>query len=165
MKSKMMFLFVAAVSAALFSCSDDKEVKKKGDPDVTHEGEKWTITSVEYTLIDQGVSGSGVNQVYKEGTKANAGSFYFVSGQAKGSFEMNVEDYNKEDSFNYSINVDNGSISINKLEQSAGAQTNQNVVTLSGEAADTEMTLSGSIVKQSTTGQFMLELSMTLHKD
>lgn len=159
MKSKMLFFFIAAVSAALFSCSDDNEVKRKGDPDVSHEGEKWTITSVEYQLIDQSTS----SQTFKNGTKANAGSFYFVPGGPKGSFEMEVEGYNKEDVFNFTL--DQGAVSIIDVEQSAGVQTNQNILVLSGEATETEMVLSGTITKQSTTGQFILTLDMTLQKD
>lgn len=155
----MLFFFIAAVSAALFSCSDDNEVKRKGDPDVSHEGEKWTITSVEYQLIDQSTSG----QTFKNGTKANAGSFYFVPGGPKGSFEMEVEGYNKEDVFNFTL--DQGAVSIIDVEQSAGVQTNQNILVLSGEATETEMVLSGTITKQSTTGQFILTLDMTLQKD
>lgn len=158
MKSKMLFFLVATVSAALFSCSDDNEVKRKGDPDLNHTGEKWTITSAQYLLIDQSTTG----QTFKNGTKANAGTFYFVSGGTQGSFEMELEGYNKEDFFSYTI--DQGSVSIVDIEQNAGIQTNQNVVVLSGEASESEMVLTGTIVKQTTTGQFSLTLDMTLHK-
>lgn len=159
MKSKILF-FLVAVTAAVLSCSDDNEVKRKGDPDINHEGEKWTITSVEYILIDQSTSG----QTFKNGTKANAGSFYFVSGGPKGSFEMEVEGYNKEDFFTYTL--DQGSVSIVDVEQSVGTQTNQNVVVLSGDATATGMTMTGSIIKQSTTGQFSLNVvGMTLQKN
>lgn len=161
MKLKMMFFFILGVSAAMISCSDDEEVRK-GDPDLTHEGVQWNIASVDYTLIDQNTSGSGVGQTYKTGTKENAGTFYFVDGGEKGSFEMNVEGYNKEDAFHYS-NTD-GSVSIVEIDQSVGVTTNQNVLLLDGTSTATEMSLSGTIVKQSTTGQFLLTVEMTLVK-
>ena len=161
MKSRLLFLFAFILSAALISCSDDEE-KRKGDPDITHEGGQWNIASVEYTLLDQSTSGSGVGQTYKSGTKENAGTFYFVDGGTKGSFEMNIEGYNKEDFFSYSN--DNGSISIMDIEQSVGVTTNQNVLFISGDATTTEMTLNGTITKQSTTGQFILTVTMSLVK-
>jgi hypothetical protein len=158
MKSKMFFLFMTLISAGIFSCSED-EVKRKGDADVTHEGAKWNIASVDYMLIDQSTTG----QTFKNGTKENAGSFYFVDGGTKGSFEMNVEGYNKEDVFNYTIGTD-GAVSIIDIEQSVGVTTNQNVLVISGNATDTAMTLEGTITKQSTTGQFVLTVTLSLVK-
>ena len=110
-------------------------------------------------LIDQSTSG----QTIKNDTKANAGSFYFVPGGEKGSFEMSVEGYNKEDVFNY--NIDQGSVSIVDIEQNAGTTTNQNVLVLSGDATDNEMTLDGTITKQSTSGQFVLTVTISLVKN
>ena len=159
MKSKMLLFFIVALSVAVTSCSDDNEVKQKGDPDLNHTGDKWTITSVEYNLIDQSTSG----QTFKNGTKANAGSFYFVPGEEKGSFELNVEGYNKEDAFNYTMDAED--VTIVDVEQSAGVQTNQNILALTGSVTGSDMTLDGTITKQSTTGQFILTLSMTLSKD
>jgi len=158
MKSKLLFFFIVIMSAAVVSCSDDDEVKKKGDPDLNHEGEKWAISSSSYTLIDQSTSG----QTMKSGSAA-AGTFYFVQGGVKGSFEMELEGYNKEDLFNYTL--DEGSISIVDIEQSVGTTTNQNILVFSGEATDTEMSLSGTITKQSTSGQFVLTVSLTLVKE
>ena len=163
MKSKIFFFMTVVVAGVLISCSDD-EVKLKGDPDIVHEGEKWTIASIEYTLIDQGLSGSSVNQTFKEGTKANAGSFYFVNGGVKGSFEMNIEGYNKEDLFEYDDT--DGSVSISQISQTVGVTTNQNVVEIGGSSTETEMTLSGIISKQSMTSQFVLTVhSMVLTKN
>lgn len=161
MKSKMLFFFVLALSAVMISCSEDEEARK-GDPDLTHEGVQWNIASVDYTLIDQSVGGTGVGQTYKVGSKENAGTFYFVDGGEKGSFEMNVEGYNKEDAFHYS-NAD-GSVSIIQIDQSVGVTTNQNVLAITGTSVATEMTLSGTITKQSTSGQFVLTVEMTLVK-
>jgi hypothetical protein len=53
MKSKMLFFAVVVMAAILSSCSDDNEAKLKGDPDVVHEGEKWTIASMDnYSLME-----------------------------------------------------------------------------------------------------------------
>lgn len=159
MKSKLLF-FVALMSVALISCSDD-EKEVKGDPDVTHSGEKWTIKSIEYTLIDQKTSG-GVGQTFKTGSKGT-GSFYFVNGESKGSFEISVEGYNKEDFFDYTIDGD--AISVIQIDQSvSGMKTNQNVFVLNGSVSDTERTLSGTIIKQSPSGQFTLALEVVLTK-
>ena len=164
MKSKILFFMMVVLTGVFISCSDDDEVKLKGDPDVVHEGDKWTITSMEYTLIDQGLSGSSVNQTFKEGTKANAGSFYFVNGGVKGSFEINVEGYNKEDLFEYDDT--DGSVNISQMTQTVGVTTNQNVVEIGGSSTATEMTLSGVISKQSMAGQFVLTVhSMVLTKN
>jgi hypothetical protein len=162
MKSKLLYFFVFIASATFVSCSEDDEKKLKGDPDLTHTGDKWIITSIDYTLIDQNTSGSGAGQTFKSGSNGT-GAFYFVDGEAKGSFEMTMEGYNKEDVFNYTI--DGESVSIVTIEQSVGATTNQNVVALSGSSSETEMSLSGTIVKQSTTGQFLLEFEAVLEKE
>lgn len=162
MKFRMLFFFILALSAAMISCSDDEEARK-GDPDLTHEGTKWNVASVDYLLIDQSLSGSGAGQTYKSGTKENAGTFYFVEGSEKGSFEMNIEGYNKEDVFSYSN--DAGSVSIFDIQQTVGVTTNQNIVVINGSSTDTEMLLEGSITKQSTAGQFILTIeSITLVK-
>lgn len=72
MKYKM-FVYLVAVLVAFSSCSDDKEVKKKGDADVSHEGAKWNITSIDtYSLSD--ISTTGV--ISKTGSLSNAGAFY-----------------------------------------------------------------------------------------
>lgn len=160
MKSKMLFFVIAAFAAITFSCSDDKETKRKGDADLVHEGAKWTITASDYMLIDQSTSG----QVFKNGTNAT-GTFYLVDGGTKGSFEMDVAGYNKEDAFTYSIDQA-GSVSIMDVEQSVGTTTNQNILVLSGEkTSETSMTLDGTITKQSTTGQFVLTINVTLTKE
>lgn len=161
MKSKMLFLFVLLSVAAVFSsCSDDDDPKVKGDPDLAHEGDKWNIASADYMLIDQTTS----SQTVKSGTKANAGSFYFVNGGDKGSFEMNIEGYNKEDVFIYTIDGSTGDVTIVDIEQNVGVTTNQNILVISGESTATTMTLDGTITKQSTTGQFVLTVTLTLEK-
>jgi hypothetical protein len=152
------------VSMAVMSCSDDNEVKRKGDPDIKHEGTKWNITSVsEYSLSDVGMT----SVTSKTGSASNAGSFFF-NGETKGSFEMTIEGYNKEDFFNFEKDAD-GNIFIFSIDQSVGSTTNQNVLSISGEyVSDTEIALTQvSIIKQSsTTGIFTLTATrMTLVKE
>ena len=146
----LVYLFALIIISA--ACSDDKENKKKGDADVTHTGDKWNIASVDYMLIDQSTGG----QTMKNGTKTNVGSFYFDG--TKGSFEMDLEGYHKEDVFSFTNSQ--GSVTITTIDQSVGGGTiSQNVLSLSGDYnSDTEITLSGTIVKQSTTGQFVLTI-------
>jgi PBP1b-binding outer membrane lipoprotein LpoB len=159
MKLKSLVYFLAVI-LIIASCSKDSEVKKKGnDADVTHTGDKWTITSVDYTLIDQSTSG----QTFKSGTKANAGSFYF-DGE-NGSFEFDVENYHKEDVFHFTN--DSGSLTVVDVDQNVGVVTNQNVLVLSGEqTSETERTLDGTITKQSSVAsQFVLTATFTLVKD
>lgn len=158
MTLRMFFCFIVAL-AAFVSCSDDKEVTMKGsDADVTHTGLKWNITSIDYTLIDQSTSG----QTFKSGTIANAGLFYFDTN--KGSFEFDVEGYHKEDVFSYNDNA--GSLTITDIEQGVGGGVvSQNLLVLSGnKTSDTEITLDGTITKQSMTGQFVLTVNFTLVK-
>jgi len=161
MKIKLVLLMVVVSAAAVVSCSDDDE-KVKGDPDLTHEGVQWNISSAEYTLIDQSTSGGAIGQTYKSGEKDNVGSFWFVEGGEKGSFEMNIEGYNKEDAFFYSN--DNGSVSVLQIDQNVGIVTNQNVLSFNGTSTGTVMTLDGQILKQSTSGNFILTVSLTLVK-
>lgn len=160
MKSFRLSCLLVLIFPLILSCSEDDEVKRKGDADLVHEGEKWNISSVQYTLIDQSTSG----QMYKTGTKANVGTFYFVPSESRGSFEMEIEGYNKEDLFSYTVDA-NGNLSILHLEQSVGETTNQNVLAIDGSTTASEMSLDGSIIKQSTTGQFMLTVTMTLLKE
>ena len=163
MKAIIWILVVFLLPAALISCSEDEKETRKGDPDLTHESAhaQWNIASVTYTLIDQNTSGS-VGQTFRSGTKENAGTFYFSDDLTSGSFEMSIEGYNKEDVFSCTPN--SGTISIFDIQQSVGVQTNQNVLAISGDATETEMTLDGTIIKQSTTGQFLLTVSLSLVK-
>lgn len=154
MKSKMLLsLTIVVLAGALISCSED-EVKLKGDKDVVHEGDKWAVSLIDsYVLMDVSTSG----MVNKTGSKADAGSFYFVEGENKGSFEMNIEGYNKEDLFSFTKDA-NGNIDIVQVQQSVGVTTNQNILVISGtQTSETEIILDAvSIVKESTTTVFSL---------
>jgi hypothetical protein len=156
------FIYAALVLPLAMACSDDaKKSKVIADPDVTHSGEQWNITSAEYTLVDQGVSSSSVSQTFKTGTKANAGAFYFDG--AKGSFEMDIENYHKEDVFNFGES--SGNLTISSITQNVSPTSfSQNALVLSGNKTTTTITLSGTITKQSTAGQFVLTVTLTLTK-
>lgn len=161
MKLKIPYFFVALLCAAVVSCSKDDEVKRKGDADLPHEGTKWNITSVEsYTLSDVGMTGV----INKTGSVSNAGAFYFVDGDSKGSFEMTIEGYNKEDVFSYSKN-DNGQITIISVTQSVGVTTNQNVIEVSGQqTSDTEMTLTTFVITKESSAAGIFTLVATTVK-
>ena len=162
MKPKIYFFLFVLLSAVVISCSEDDEPRKGDTTDIAHAGEKWNIATVDYYLVDQNTSGT-VSQTIKTDSKTNAGSFYFIEAENKGSFEMNIEGYNKEDVFSYTL--ENGDLSILTIEQSVGVTTNQNVIAMSGSATAAEMTVSGTIIKQSTSGQFLLEVEMLLQKE
>ncbi len=160
MKSTLSLFIAIFFTAALLSCKDD-EKSLKGDPDLTHSGEEWTIASIEYNLIDQQTSG-GIGQTVKSGTRENVGTFYFKEG-GQGSFELVVDGYNKEDVFNFTIEGDQ--ISVIEVSQSVGVKTNQNVMVLDGElVSDTERTLGGVISKQTPGGNFIMTLDVVLSK-
>jgi hypothetical protein len=155
MKSRSLYFLIVLLSAVVLSCSKDDEVKRKGDPDLPHEGTKWNIVSVDqYVLSDIGMTGV----TNKTGNAANAGAFYFVDGESKGSFEMTIEGYNKEDVFSFEKDANNG-ITIVNIDQSVGVTTNQNILVITGEqTSETEITLTSfSVVKESSaTGIFTL---------
>ena len=155
MKSRSLYFLFLLLSAVVLSCSKDDEVKRKGDADLPHEGTKWNIVSVDqYVLADVGMTGV----VNKTGSAANVGAFYFVDGESKGSFEMNIEGYNKEDVFSFTKNGNN-EITIVNVDQSVGVTTNQNILVITGsQTSETEITLSTfSVTKESSaTGIFTL---------
>jgi hypothetical protein len=144
-----------AFTLVLTSCSKDEN-----EPAITiqHTGEKWNITSVEYNIVDQSLTSPTI----KTGTKANAGAFYFNS--AKGSFDINIDNYHKEDVFGFTQS--SSGISVTSINQSvSGSMVSQNVIAMSGEYnTATTMTLQGSITKQSTSGQFIMTATFQLTK-
>jgi hypothetical protein len=158
-----IFVYAVVLLLLVTACSDNSAKKSNvvTDPDVTHAGEQWNVTSAEYTLVDQGISSSSVNQTFKTGTKANAGAFYFDG--TKGSFELDIENYHKEDVFNYSES--SGNVTISSISQNVSTTNfSQNALVISGDRSTTNITLSGTITKQSTSGQFVLTVTLTLKK-
>ncbi|MFZ6010591.1 MAG: hypothetical protein ACOYXT_09605 [Bacteroidota bacterium] len=147
------FLFALLI----VSCSKDEDAVPASK--LNHVGEKWNITSVEYNLIDQSLSGQAV----KFGTKTNAGTFYLNGDQ--GSFDIIIDNYRLEDYFSYEENA--GDITIISINQNVGTSNfSQYVTVISGDKVSaTSITLSGTFSKQSNTGQFIFTGSFELTKE
>src|SRR5688572_2125092 len=109
MKTANAFLVLLCISSILISCSKDEDVSPAK---LNHTGEKWKITSVNYTIVDQGLSNP--MEWVKTGTASDAGAFYFNGSE--GSFDIVIEDERQEDYFGYTS--DGGSVSIVTVEQS-----------------------------------------------
>jgi hypothetical protein len=148
-----------ALQLFFISCSKDTEVKPHENK-ISHEGEKGKINSAEYSIIDQNLTNP--SQGIKTGTVSNAGAFYFNNG--KGSFDISIDSYHKEDVFSISENTTE--LSITSIAQNLGSLFSQNIIAFSGEKdSDTSMTLNGSITRQSMTGQFVLSGKFILVKE
>jgi hypothetical protein len=158
---KRNFLAACLLFSALLVISCSKDDDSPGDPKVNHVGEKWNITSVTYNIVDQ--SFNPVSQSVSDGTATNAGAFYFDG--SRGSFDIQIEDYHKEDYFSYTDDA-NG-VSIVSVNQSAGSSgASQFAITLDGQKPTaTTMTLDGTIMKQSQSGQFLLTATFVLTKN
>ena len=158
---KKAFLFFVLALAALIWTACSKDDPKPKEKEINHVGDKWTINSVSYTLVDQNLSNPG--QAVKTGTLANAGAFYFDG--TTGSFDIEIEDVQKEDVF--SVEDDAGDITIISINQSVGVSSfSQHVIAISGEQTSaTTMTLQGTVTKQSLTSQFVLTATFELLKE
>jgi hypothetical protein len=143
--------------SSLFSCSKDEDVAPSK---LNHIGDKWKITSVEYTIVDQSLS-NPANWV-QTGTATNAGSFYFNG--AEGSFDIVINDQRQEDYFGYTN--DNGSVSIITVEQSISpSRFSQSVIAFSGEQDQTTMQISGTFTKQGGVRQYVFAGDFVLTKE
>lgn len=156
---KKHFCNIVCIALILLSqaCSKDDD-PGNNEVDINHLGEKWTISSVEYNIIDQSLTSASV----KSGTQADAGAFYFDG--VKGSFDIKVDKFHKEDVFGYEFN--NTNVSITSITQSvSGSTISQYVTALSGDKnTATTMTLDGTITRQSLTGQFVMTGTFQLVK-
>lgn len=149
---------IIILTLLLAGCSKNEDPT----PKVVHTGDKWIITSVDYSLVDQHFN--PVSMTVDAGTVSNAGAFYFDNGN--GSFDITIKSTHLEDYFSYDEN--DPDISIVSIDQNAGGGTfSQNVISLSGSKdPDTLIiTVEGSIIKQSTSGQFTLTGTFTLEKE
>jgi hypothetical protein len=156
MKPTSAFIAFMLISS-LFSCSKDEDVSPSK---LNHVGEKWKITSVEYTIVDQSLS-NPANWV-KTGTAANAGSFYFNGSE--GSFDIVINDQRQEDYFGYTN--DNGSVSIITVEQSISpSRFSQSVIAFSGDQEEATMQISGTFTKQAGVSQYVFTGDFVLTKE
>lgn len=158
MKKISSLLFMITFCAFLIGCNKDEDAEPNT---INHVGEKWNIVSVEYSMINQNLTNP--NQIVQTGTRTNAGAFYFNNG--KGSFDVTIDQTNKQDYFSYTENASD--VSITSIAQNVGGSNfSQNVIALSGEkTSTTTMTLQGTITQQSMTGQFALTATFTLQKN
>jgi hypothetical protein len=158
MKRRIFALTVLFSTLLISSCSKDDDPKQE-DPNVNHVGEKWNITSATYTIIDQKFN--PVSQILTTGTKSNIGAFYFDG--SNGSFEFDIDKIHKEDIFTFTDN--SGQVSIVNITQNVGTgSVSQYVISLSGSKTTTTMSLSGTIIKQTTTSQSTMTGEFTLTK-
>lgn len=152
-----VFLGFICLSLFLSACSGDDDAEPAAK--LNHVGEKWTISSVEYTIVDQSLSNPAL--WVKSGTASNAGAFYFNG--TEGSFDIIIDKKHYEDYFSYT--EDETGITIISVDQSvSSSQFSQNVISISGDTDGTTMTLSGSFVNQNMAQQFSFTGSFVLTK-
>lgn len=158
MKKNVMITCLSFSVLLWTACNKDDDAPT--EIKINHVGEKWQISSVTYTLVDQNLSNPG--QAVKTGTLANAGAFYFDGG--KGSFDITIDDVHKEDVFTFQES--SGDITIISINQNVGVSSfSQHVIAISGEQTSaTAMVLQGTVTKQSLTSQFVLTATFELLK-
>jgi hypothetical protein len=150
-------LYAVLLSAVLISCSKDDDVSPSK---LNHVGDKWKITSVDYTIVDQGLS-NPANWV-QTGTANDAGAFYFNGSE--GSFDIVINNERTEDYFGYT--ADGASVTIITVEQSISpSRFSQNIIAFSGDKAETTMTLSGTITRQGGLSQYVFTGDFVLTKE
>jgi hypothetical protein len=151
-------LLTALTLAALISCSKDDDAIPGSK--LEHVGQKWTITSVNYTIVDQSLS-NPANWI-QTGTASNAGAFYLNGSE--GSFDILINKNRQEDYFGYSM--DNSAITIVQIDQSVStAKFSQSIIAFNGEQSSSSMTLNGTFTRQSTSGQYVFTGDFVLTKE
>lgn len=140
------------------SCSKDDDPSPAHR--LKHSGEKWKISSVEFTIVDQSLSNPA--NWFKMGTANDAGAFYFNGSE--GSFDILIDDVRQEDYFGYTIN--SGDVSIITVDQSVSpSKISQNIIAITGNQDGTSMTLSGTFTRQGTTQQYVFTGDFVLTKE
>lgn len=147
--SAFAFLFL------LIGCGgEDPETNR-----IKHKGEKWNIVSMEYNVIDLSLT----SPMIKSGTQNNAGAFYF--DQSSGSFDIRIDNWQKEDVFGFSEK--SGEITIISVQQNVSVSSfSQNVIAITGQKnSSSSMALQGTITNQSLSGELVFTGSFTLSKN
>ena len=151
-------LWFTCLTLLLSACSKDDDAEPKAK--LNHVGQKWVISSLEYTIVDQSLSNPA--QWVKSGTTENAGAFYFNG--TEGSFDIVIDKKHTEDYFGYT--EEESGISIVTVDQSISAtRFSQNVIAISGDIIGGTMTLSGTFTKQNIAQQYVFTGSFTLTKE
>ncbi len=157
MKTKALLWFVC-VSLVLSACSKDDDAKP--ETKMTHVGEKWVISSLDYTIVDQSLSNPA--EWVKKGVATNAGAFYFNG--TEGSFDIVIDKKHTEDYFGYTENE--SGITIVTVDQNISASRfSQNVIAITGDVDEGTMTISGTITRQNVAQQYVFSGSFTLTKE
>lgn len=145
--------------ALLFTaCAKDDDAAPQAK--LNHVGEKWAISSLEYTIVDQSLS-NPANWV-KRGTATNAGAFYFNGSE--GSFDIIIDKKHTEDYFGYTKSESD--ISIVTVDQSIStARFSQNIIAFTGDVDGNTMSLSGTFTKQNLAQQYVFTGKFTLIKE
>ena len=157
-KYHIAILVLFSIMVIVSACSKDEDALPKAK--LNHTGEKWNIATVEYTIIDQNFTNP--SEGLKYGTKSNAGAFYFNG--IEGSIDIVIGKTRYEDYFSYSD--DEGSVAIITLDQVvSGAKFSQHIIALTGERETTTINLSGTIISQDLTQQFVFTGTFELIKD
>jgi hypothetical protein len=161
MRKQFFNILCLALVVFVQACSKDDD-PKENEIEVNHVGEKWRISSVEYNIVDQSLTNP--SQMVKTGTATNAGAFYFDG--AKGSFDIEIGTFHKEDVFGFQL-TNNTEVSITSINQTVtGSSLSQYVIILSGDKnTATTMSIDGTISKQSLSGQFVLTGTFELVKE
>jgi hypothetical protein len=157
MKTANVLFVLICISSALISCSKDEDASPSK---LNHTGEKWKITSVDYTIVDQGLSNP--LEWVKTGSANDAGAFYFNGSE--GSFDIVIGNERQEDYFGYTS--DGGSVSIVTVEQSfSPSKFSQNIIAFTGDQSLSTMTLSGTITRQGGLSQYVFTGDFVLTKE
>jgi hypothetical protein len=145
------------IVASFVSCSKEDDLAPSK---LNHQGEKWNISSVEYTIVDQDFSNPA--NLVQTGTANDAGAFYFNGSQ--GSFDIVINNSREEDYFGYTM--DGSSVTIITVEQSVSPSFfSQSIIAFSGDKSENTMTISGTFTRQSGLTQYVFTGDFVLTRD
>lgn len=153
-------LLAFALFLLFLSCSKDDDDGLPGHR-LEHVGQKWAITSMTYTVVDESLSNPADRT--KTGTAVNPGHFYFDKGT--GTFDILINNKRQEDYFAYSLY--GNEISILSITQTGTAtKFSQNVITFSGEyLTGSTIHLEGTFASQNTTQQYSFSGTFELTRE
>ena len=156
MKTRILIFTLIVFGSIACSKSEDPTPAHR----LSHTGEKWRISSVEFTIVDQSLTNPA--QWVKTGTATDAGAFYFNGSD--GSFDILIDNQRQEDYFGYSIN--GAEVSIITVDQSISpSKISQNVIAITGDQDGNTMLLSGTFTRQGTMQQYVFTGDFVLTKE
>ncbi len=141
MKTRRITMLVSLLIIILItgSCRKEQLLRNEG---------KWTIESVDYTMVSQVLP--ALNQVVKEGTTNNAGTFTF-NNDGTGEYDFTIENIRHKDSFDW--NVKYGKVYIKRTVYIMNVDTNaynnvQNIDLKGTREGKNKFDFSGTFVSQ-----------------